>query len=75
MEYCEEQERLIETEDSDGGWVDTHGMDPTSSGLDEKVSEMTIDDVKVTLQLTSCFFSLMVAQMFFLCHYNICLVN
>ncbi|XP_054282426.1 ubiquitin-like-conjugating enzyme ATG3 [Macrosteles quadrilineatus] len=45
MEYCDEQERLIETEDADGGWVDTHGMDPTSSGLDDKVSEMTIEDV------------------------------
>jgi len=45
MEYCDEQERLIETEDADGGWVDTHGMDPTSSGLDDKVSEMTMEDV------------------------------
>uniref|UniRef100_A0A1B6KRR4 Ubiquitin-like-conjugating enzyme ATG3 n=1 Tax=Graphocephala atropunctata TaxID=36148 RepID=A0A1B6KRR4_9HEMI len=43
MEYCDEQERLIETEDADGGWVDTHSMDP-NAGLDEKVLEMTLDE-------------------------------
>lgn len=41
MEYCEDQEQLIEDEGEDSAWVDTH---PTST-LEEKVSEMTMDDV------------------------------
>lgn len=41
MEYCEDQEQLIEDEGEDTAWVDTH---PTST-LEEKVSEMTMDDV------------------------------
>lgn len=42
MEYCDDHEKIIEADDSDGGWVDTHHY----AGLDEKVSEMTLD-VKV----------------------------
>lgn len=41
MEYCEDLEQLIEDEGEDSAWVDTH---PTST-LEEKVSEMTMDDV------------------------------
>ncbi|XP_014280042.1 ubiquitin-like-conjugating enzyme ATG3 isoform X2 [Halyomorpha halys] len=39
IEYCEEQERIIEADDSDGGWVDTHHLEP----LDDKVSDMSYD--------------------------------
>ncbi|XP_034231542.1 ubiquitin-like-conjugating enzyme ATG3 isoform X1 [Thrips palmi] len=39
MEYCDDHEKIIEGDDSDGGWVDTHHY----AGLDEKVSEMTLD--------------------------------
>ncbi len=39
MEYCDDHERIIEADDPDGGWVDTHHY----AGLDEKVSEMTLD--------------------------------
>ncbi|XP_067003975.2 ubiquitin-like-conjugating enzyme ATG3 [Anabrus simplex] len=42
MEYCDEQEKIIEPDDPDGGWVDTHHYDP--SGLDEKVSDMTLEN-------------------------------
>ncbi|CAH1397129.1 unnamed protein product [Nezara viridula] len=39
IEYCEEQEKIIEADDSDGGWVDTHHLEP----LDEKASDMSFD--------------------------------
>nr|UQM94811.1 autophagy-related protein 3 [Nilaparvata lugens] len=42
IEYCDEQEKILEPDDPDGGWVDTHRVDPTS-GLDENVSGMTLD--------------------------------
>lgn len=47
MEYSEEQERIIE-DDADGGWVDTHHYDLSMSGVDEKVSEMTLEEVQPT---------------------------
>lgn len=43
IEYCEEQEKVLEPDDPDGGWVDTHHNDPDDVGLEEKVSEMTFD--------------------------------
>ncbi|GLG94621.1 hypothetical protein R5R35_004222 [Gryllus longicercus] len=43
MEYCDEQEKIIEADDPDGGWVDTHHYDAGVSGLDEKVSEMNLE--------------------------------
>ncbi|KAJ9590985.1 hypothetical protein L9F63_015991 [Diploptera punctata] len=43
MEYCDDQEKIIEADDPDGGWVDTHHFDTGASGLDEKVSEMTLE--------------------------------
>lgn len=56
MEYCEDLEQLIEEEGEDGAWVDTH---PTST-LEEKVSEMTMDDVVglIIVILTALYFSL-----------------
>lgn len=42
MEYNDDHEKIIEEDDPDdpdGGWVDTHHY----AGLDEKVSEMTLD--------------------------------
>lgn len=43
MEYCDDQEKIIEADDPDGGWVDTHHFDTSASGLDDKVSEMTLE--------------------------------
>ncbi|XP_069678207.1 ubiquitin-like-conjugating enzyme ATG3 [Periplaneta americana] len=43
MEYCDDQEKIIEADDPDGGWVDTHHFDAGASGLDDKVSEMTLE--------------------------------
>lgn len=43
MEYCDDQEKIIEADDPDGGWVDTHHFDTGASGLDDKVSEMTLE--------------------------------
>nr|CAD7427826.1 unnamed protein product [Timema monikensis] len=43
MEYCDEQEKIIEADDPDGGWVDTHHYDTGASGLDDKVSDMSLD--------------------------------
>jgi hypothetical protein len=43
MEYCDDQEKIIDPDDPDGGWVDTHHFDTGVSGLDDKVSEMTLE--------------------------------
>lgn len=48
IEYSDELERILEPEDPDGGWVDTHHLDPTTAGIEEKVSEMTLDDCIVS---------------------------
>ncbi|XP_047105441.1 ubiquitin-like-conjugating enzyme ATG3 [Schistocerca piceifrons] len=55
MEYCEEQEEIIEADDPDGGWVDTHHHDLGALGLDEKVSEMTLESKteSAALELTA----------------------
>lgn len=47
MEYSEDLERIIESDDADNGWVDTHHYDPNISSLEDKVSEMTLDNAKV----------------------------
>ncbi|KAG8042551.1 hypothetical protein G9C98_005185 [Cotesia typhae] len=44
IEYCDEQERIIEADDPEGGWIDTHHYDASVGGIDEKVSEMTLED-------------------------------
>jgi len=43
MEYCEDLERIIESDDADNGWVDTHHYDKDVSTVEEKVSEMTLE--------------------------------
>lgn len=45
IEYCDELEKVIESDDGEGGWVDTHHFDVSGSGfgIDDKVSEMTLD--------------------------------
>lgn len=45
MEYSKEQECIIEADDPEGGWVDTHHYDTSISGVDEKVSEMTLEEM------------------------------
>nr|XP_018898322.1 PREDICTED: ubiquitin-like-conjugating enzyme ATG3 [Bemisia tabaci] len=42
IEYCEEQEKVIENDDFDSGWVDTHHYD-NASGLEDRVSEMVLE--------------------------------
>lgn len=46
MEYAEEQEKIIESDDGDGGWVDTHHYtagDNTVAGAHEQFADMTLD--------------------------------
>lgn len=43
MECSDQLEKVLEADDDDGGWVDTHHYDPSSSSLEEKVSEMTLE--------------------------------
>ncbi|XP_063230986.1 ubiquitin-like-conjugating enzyme ATG3 [Bacillus rossius redtenbacheri] len=42
MEYCDDNEKIIDADDADGGWVDTHHFD-VSAGLDDNISEMTLE--------------------------------
>ncbi|XP_066260405.1 ubiquitin-like-conjugating enzyme ATG3 [Euwallacea similis] len=43
MEYCNELEKIIESDDADNGWVDTHHYDKETSLLEDKISEMTLE--------------------------------
>lgn len=51
MEYSEDLERIIESDDADNGWVDTHHYDASVSNLEEKISEMTLDNAKVRIAI------------------------
>lgn len=45
MEYSEEQEAIIEEEDGDGGWVDTHHHpDPGVAALTDTIREISLDN-------------------------------
>ncbi|KAL6258343.1 hypothetical protein P5V15_010291 [Pogonomyrmex californicus] len=44
MEYSNEQECIIEADDPEGGWVDTHHYATSVAGLDERVTEMALED-------------------------------
>ncbi|EFA03061.1 ubiquitin-like-conjugating enzyme ATG3 [Tribolium castaneum] len=48
MEYSEDLERIIESDDADNGWVDTHhyDQDQTTAVVEEKISEMTLSNSK-----------------------------
>ena len=59
MEYCDDQEKIIEADDPDGGWVDTHHFDTGASGLDDKVSEMTLE-TKVFRTINFMFIKLLI---------------
>lgn len=43
IEYSDEQERIIESDGADNGWVDTHHYDMSTSNYDDKIQEMTLD--------------------------------
>lgn len=43
MEYNKDLEHIIESDDADNGWVDTHHYDKESSSLEDKISEMTLE--------------------------------
>ncbi|KAJ8921046.1 hypothetical protein NQ315_015842 [Exocentrus adspersus] len=45
MEYSQEMEKIIESEDADNGWVDTHHYDKDTC-VEDKVSEMTLENAK-----------------------------
>ncbi|XP_022337406.1 ubiquitin-like-conjugating enzyme ATG3 [Crassostrea virginica] len=52
--HKEEQEKVIEADDEDGGWVDTHHFpDPGSTSLQEAVQEMTLDSKDKNRQSSS----------------------
>uniref|UniRef100_T1INA6 Ubiquitin-like-conjugating enzyme ATG3 n=1 Tax=Strigamia maritima TaxID=126957 RepID=T1INA6_STRMM len=46
MEYQEENEKIIEDDDGDGGWVDTHhyAAENSISGVQEKFTDMTLSE-------------------------------
>lgn len=46
MEYKAEQELILDTEDPEGGWVDTHHF-ADQEEVDQQVSEMSLEDKKV----------------------------
>ncbi|KAG6795435.1 ubiquitin-like-conjugating enzyme ATG3 [Apis mellifera caucasica] len=48
IEYSKEQECIIEADDPEGGWVDTHHYDMSLSGIEERVTEMTLDETQLT---------------------------
>ncbi|KAJ8681044.1 hypothetical protein QAD02_016831 [Eretmocerus hayati] len=50
IEYCDEQEQIIETDDPEGGWVDTHHH---YVNLDDKVSDMTLEEAQPALAAQS----------------------
>lgn len=44
MEYSGDQEKVIEADDEDGGWVDTHHyVDGSSGSHQEQASEITLE--------------------------------
>ncbi|XP_076667791.1 autophagy-related protein 3 [Andrena cerasifolii] len=44
IEYTKEQECIIEADDPEGGWVDTHHYDASLGGIDDRVTEMTLEE-------------------------------
>ncbi|XP_014210727.1 ubiquitin-like-conjugating enzyme ATG3 isoform X1 [Copidosoma floridanum] len=46
IEYCDDQEQIIEADDPEGGWVDTHHYDVSAGGVEEKISEMTLEEAQ-----------------------------
>lgn len=47
MEYMEDQEKVIEPDDDDGGWVDTHHYTETGAvAVAESIEYMTLDNKK-----------------------------
>uniref|UniRef100_A0A1Y1LY63 Ubiquitin-like-conjugating enzyme ATG3 n=1 Tax=Photinus pyralis TaxID=7054 RepID=A0A1Y1LY63_PHOPY len=47
MEYSKDLECIIESDDADNGWVDTHHYDTSSTGLEDKITDMSLDNAKV----------------------------
>lgn len=43
IENCEVQENIVESEDGNEGWVETHYFDSTLSPLSEKISEISLE--------------------------------
>ncbi|XP_003489937.1 ubiquitin-like-conjugating enzyme ATG3 [Bombus vosnesenskii] len=48
IEYSKEQECIIEEDDPEGGWVDTHHYDSSLGGIEERVTEMTLDETQLS---------------------------
>ncbi|XP_023015106.1 autophagy-related protein 3 [Leptinotarsa decemlineata] len=47
MEYSGDFEKVIESDDADNGWVDTHHYDKEmTSSVEDKISEMTLENTK-----------------------------
>ncbi|XP_076244572.1 autophagy-related protein 3 [Calliopsis andreniformis] len=46
IEYSKEQECIIEADDPEGGWVDTHHYDTGLGGVEERVTEMTLEETQ-----------------------------
>ncbi|PIK62946.1 putative ubiquitin-like-conjugating enzyme ATG3 isoform X1 [Apostichopus japonicus] len=48
MEYVEENEAIVDAEDGDGGWVDTHHNADPAAALNDQVSVMSLDEKQAT---------------------------
>ncbi|XP_076631243.1 autophagy-related protein 3 isoform X2 [Colletes latitarsis] len=48
IEYSKEQECIIEADDPEGGWVDTHHYDTSLGGVEERVTEMTLEETQLS---------------------------
>lgn len=46
IENCEVQENIVESEDGNEGWVETHHFDSALSPLSEKISEISLEVCK-----------------------------
>ncbi|XP_017889421.1 ubiquitin-like-conjugating enzyme ATG3 [Ceratina calcarata] len=53
IEYSKEQECIIEEDDPEGGWVDTHHYDTDLGGVEERVTEMTLDETQLSQSISA----------------------
>lgn len=60
MEYSEDLQRIIESDDADNGWVDTHHYDQehcsaaaahSTAAIEDRINEMTLSSMKVGIIL------------------------
>lgn len=53
IDYCEEKQKIIENEQDEEGWVDTHHYDETTGkdiAIEDKISEISLDASTVSMK-------------------------